>query len=386
MPPAKPKAGKTSQIHAVLGTDESEVKRIARDLAAQLTPADGGDFGQDVIDGTAANADDAATKIHQTIEALLTLPFFGEKLVWLKNANFLGDTPTAKAAAVQDGLEKLMATLDAGLPESVRFLISASEIDKRRTFYKSLGKVAKVEVHDKLDTSKSGWEEDAALLTRQLAGEHGLRFDEEALELFAMFTGGDRRLIMSELEKLDLYLNGEARPVNTEDIRLLVPMSRAGIIWELGNSVAERNLPRSLDLLGQLLFQGESPIGILLVALIPTVRNLLVVKDLMTRHRLQKPQQPFFFGKMLERLPAEATAHLPRKKDGGINAYALGIAAVHAHRYTVAELKDGLEACLEANVQLVTSQMDPEAALSQLIVKVAAATKASKVDGRMSKA
>jgi DNA polymerase-3 subunit delta len=372
MPPAKSKAAKSSQIHAVLGTDESEVKRIARDLATRLTPEDGGDFGQDVIDGAAANADDASTKIHQTIEALLTLPFFGEKLVWLKNANFLGDSQMGRAAAVQEGLEALLETLNSGLPESVRFLLSASEVDKRRTFYKSLGKIAKVEVHDKLDTSKAGWEEDAALLTRQLASDHGLRFEEDALELFAMFTAGDRRLIENELEKLDLYLNGEPRMVTADDVRLIVPMSRAGIIWELGNSLAERNLPRSLDLLGQLLFQGESAIGIMLVAIIPTVRNLLVVKDLMTRNRLQKPQQPFFFGKMLDRLPPEATAHLPRKKDGGINTYALGIAAMHVHRYTVEELRDALVACLDANVQLVTSAMDPEAALSQLLVKVAA--------------
>ncbi|MHA3770762.1 DNA polymerase III subunit delta [Verrucomicrobiota bacterium sgz303538] len=370
MPVAKTKAAK-SQIHAVLGTDESEVKRVAKDLAAQLTPADGGDFGQDIIDGTAANADDASAKIHLTIEALLTLPFFGEKLVWLKNANFLADNQMGRSAAVQEALEKLMETLTAGLPASVRFLLSASEIDKRRSFYKNLGKLAKVEVYDKLDPGKSGWEEEAAMLVRQLASDRGLRFEEEALELFSLFTGGDRRVIMNELEKLDLYLSSTPREITTDDVRLLVPMSRAGIIWELGNSLAERNLSRCLDLLDQLLFQGETPIGILLVALIPTVRNLLLVKDLMVRHKLSRPQQPFFFGKMLERLPPDATAHLPRKKDGGINVFALGIAATHAQRYTVDELRAGLEACLEANVQLVNSLLEPEAALSKLLVKVA---------------
>lgn len=382
MPAAKSKAATAakSQIHAVLGTDESEVKRVAKDLAAQLTPADGGDFGQDVIDGVATSADDASQRIHQTIEALLTLPFFGEKLVWLKNANFLADNVMGRSAAVQEGLEKLLETLSAGLPPSVRFLLSATEIDKRRSFYKTIGKLAKVEVFDKLDPSKSGWEEEAAMLVRQLAGEHGLRFQEEALELFAMFTGGDRRVISNELEKLDLYLSSNPRDITADDVRLLVPMSRAGIIWELGNSLAERNLARCLDLLDQLLFQGESAIGILLVAIIPTVRNLLVVKELMTRHKLSRPAQPFFFGKTLERLPPEATSHLPRKKDGGINAYALGLAACHVQRYTLEELRAGLEACLEANIQLVNSLLEPEAALSQLLVKLAGkpAGKASK--------
>ena len=365
----KPQA--SSQIHAVLGSDESEVKRVAKELAARLAPE--GDFGTDLIDGVAANADDASVKIHQTIEALLTFPFFGgEKLVWLKNANFLADNPMGRAAGVTEALEKLADTLSAGLPENTRFLLSASETDKRRTFYKTLGKLAKVELHDKLDTSKSGWEEDAAMLARQLAGGMGLSFTPEALETFALFTAGERRIILNELEKLDLYLGGKRREISTEDVHLLVPMSRAGIIWELGTAVSERSVPRALELLDQLLFQGESAIGILLVAIIPTVRNLLLVKDLMQRHRLTRPQQPFFFGKTLERLPPDAISHLPRKKDGGLNAYALGIAASHAHRYEVNELRAGLEACLTANAQLVTSALEPQVALSQLIVKLAA--------------
>jgi DNA polymerase-3 subunit delta len=151
-----------------------------------------------------------------------------------------------------------------------------------------------------------------------------------------------------------------------------VPLSRAGIIFELGNALAERNLRRALSLLDQLLFQGESAVGILLVAIIPTVRNLLVVKDLMVQHKLSRPQQPFFFGKSLERLPASATSHLPRKKDGTVNAFALGLAACHAHRYRLEELRTALELCLQANLQLVTSGLEPQVVISQLLVKIIA--------------
>ena len=371
MAAAKTKA--LAQICAVVGSDESEVKRVARARADELTPAGGGDFACDIIDGVADHADAAADRIHQAIEALLTFPFFGgEKLVWLKSATFLGDDPTGRAQAVTDALEKLAETLGGGLPESTRFLLSAVGVDKRRTFYKTLGKLGKIEVFDKVDAGKSGWEQDAAEIVERAARERGLRLSGDALELFTLFTGGERRVIENEIEKLDLYLGPSRREVSAEDVRLLVPLSRAGIVFELGNALAERNLHRALALLDQLLFQGETAIGILLVALIPTVRNLLVVKDLMTRHRLQRPAQPFFFGKTLERLPAEATAHLPRKKDGTVNAYSLGIAASHAQRYTLPELRIALEACLAANIQLVTSGLEAKIALSQLLVKIIA--------------
>jgi DNA polymerase-3 subunit delta len=364
----------TAQFCAVVGSDESEVKRAARDLAARLTPSGAGDFACDIIDGAVQYADDAASRIHATVEALLTFPFFGgEKLVWLKSANFLADDPMGRSATVLEALEKLTATLESGIPESTRFLLSAIGVDKRRSFYKGLAKLGKVEVFDKVDASKSGWEEEAAALAVERAADRGLQLGGEALELFTLSTGGDRRIIENELDKIDLYLGATRRLVSVEDVRKLVSLSRAGVIFELGNALAARDLPRSLALLDQLLFQGETAIGILIVAIIPTVRNLLVVKDLMDRHKLQRPAQPFFFGKALDRLPAGATAHLPRKKDGTVNAYTLGIAASHAHRYQLPELRAAMHACLEANVRLVSSSVDANVVLSQLLVRIVAA-------------
>ena len=85
-----------------------------------------------------------------------------------------------------------------------------------------------------------------------------------------------------------------------------------------------------------------------------------------------KPNAPFSFISILNRLPAEATAHLPRKKDGSLNTYALGIAAMSAHRFQTEQLIAGMEACLEANLQLVSSQRDHELILTEIVVKLLA--------------
>ena len=371
MPKAKTKtAPPASKIHAVVGSDESEVKRAAAELAAKLTPPDAGDFGVETIDGCADNAEQAASRIRSAIEALQTLPFFGgAKLVWLKNANFLGDSQDAAQRIVQTALEELAATLEAGLGPEVTFLISATEIDKRRSFYKSLGKRAEIQVLDKLDSSRSGWEEEATEMVRERAKKRKLQFDDEALDLFVLLTGGDTRQIDNELEKIDLYLGADRR-VRAEQVRDLVPLSRAGVIFELGNALALRDLERALALVRRLLDQGESAIGLLLVAVLPTVRSLLLAKDLMERHGLSRPSVPYTFISALNRLPVSATEHLPRKKDGSVNAYALGIAAQHAHRFKTEQLVAGLEACLEANLQLVSTQLDHELILTELIVKI----------------
>jgi DNA polymerase-3 subunit delta len=370
VPKVKTKAAAPAKIYAVVGSDDIEVKHTAAELAEKLKPAAAGEFGLETIDGAADNADQAASRIRSTIEALQTLPFFGgEKLVWLKNANFLGDDQKARSATVQAALEELTETIDAGLGSEITFLISAIDADKRRSFYKSLAKRAELQIFDKLDSSRGGWEEEATAMVQTRAKKRKLQFHDDALELFVLLTGGDTREIENELEKIDIYLGNE-RAVNVGLVRELVPLTREGVIFDLSNALAERNLERALDLVRQLLDQGESAIGILLVAILPTVRNLLLAKDLMERHRIPRPHVPFPFISAINRLPAEATAHLPRKKDGSINAFTLGIAAQNGHRFSTNQLIAGMKACLAANLQLVTTQLDHELVLTEVVVKL----------------
>jgi DNA polymerase-3 subunit delta len=373
VPKAKAKSAESeSNIHAVVGSDESEVKRVAAELAAKLAPADAGEFGIEVIDACADNVDQAVSRIRSAIEALQTLPFFGgAKLVWFKNANCLADSVIGRSAAVQGALEELAEVFEAGLGEDVTFLVSATETDKRRSFYKTLAKRAEVQVIDRLDSSRAGWEEEATEIVRRKAKTRKLQFDDAALDLFVLLTGGDTRQIENELEKIDLYQDRE-RSVSVDTVRELVPLSRAGVIFELGNAMAACDLERALMLVKRLLDQGETAIGILLVAILPTVRNLLLAKDLMERHRLPRPHAPFSFISALNRLPPAATEHLPRKKDGTINGYALGLAAQQAHRFETTKLIAGLETCLEANVRLVSSQLDHELILTEIVVKLLA--------------
>jgi DNA polymerase-3 subunit delta len=377
----------TAEIYAVVGSDEGEVKRVAAELAQKLVPPDAGDFGLEVIDGVADNAEQAAARIRSTIEALQTLPFFGStKVVWLKNANFLGDDMKARSTAVQSSLEELLNLINSGFGAGITLLISGTEVDKRRSFYKALIKRAELQVFDRLDSARAGWEEEATEIVRQRAKKRKLQFNDDALDLFVLLTGGDTRQIENELEKIETYCSTGSQPegkmpaapapkmaapaVTVELVRELVPLSRAGVIFELGNALSARNLELGLMLVRRLLEQGENAVGILLVAIVPTIRNLLLAKDLMEQHGIRRPHSPFQFIAAMNRLPERATEHLPRKKDGSINAFGLAVAAQHAHRFTTSKLIDAMRACLDANVKLVTTQLDHELILTEIVVKL----------------
>ena len=162
MPPAKKKvaakkkaaakkrvaANKADNVFAFVGTDEGRVRQAAHDC---FTRKSNGldEFGAEVIDGTAENSEDASRIIGRTIEALLTMPFFGgNKVVWLKNANFVADNLTGNSSKTQTALEGITTQLTAGLPMEVTFILSATAIDKRRSFYKRLCAFATVERFD----------------------------------------------------------------------------------------------------------------------------------------------------------------------------------------------------------------------------------------------
>src|SRR5438046_3823592 len=279
----------TENIRAIVGSDEARVKREAADLAKQLAPAEAGEFGLEIIDGAADNVDGAATAIRSTIAALQTLPFFGGgKLVWLKSVNFLSDDVKGKSANVLEPLEELGAILTGGLLDDVTFLVSAIVPAKRRSMYNTLTKLADIQIFDEPDLNRSGWEENAGEIVRAEAKKRGLEFEEEALELFVLSTGGDSGVVANELEKLTLYAPEGA--ITAEQVRALVPISRAAVICELGDALSRRDATLALNFVLHLLDQGQPAIGILLATILPTIRNLLLAKDLMARLHLPRPQ------------------------------------------------------------------------------------------------
>ncbi|HSJ04962.1 MAG TPA: DNA polymerase III subunit delta [Verrucomicrobium sp.] len=380
MPPSKKAAATSSNFTVVLGSDDARMKEAALKLSREQTPPDAGDFGVDILEGIAESAEHCGQIVRRVLDALQTLPFFGgEKLVWLKNCNFLADTQVGRTNAAIEGMEMILDYVEQHLPNDVKFLLSASQVDKRRAAYKRLIKMADVRVFDKPDTSKTGWEDEVIPLVERRARELGVSFENEALEMLVQLAGEDTRQLDSEVEKLSLYTDG--RRVTVDDVRLLVPLNRAGVVFELGNALGKRDLRRALELVRTLIYQGQNAIGILLAAVVPRVRNLLLAADLMQRHPRLPRNGYSAFGSFLEKLPESETAHLPRKKDGtGLNVYPIFLALGETQRFTAAELRVALQACLDANLKLVTTSIEPQLVLERLLVGIL--TKSSSGSGK----
>jgi len=374
--PAKSKSStpKSGNIFAVVGSDDGLVREEALKLYNQLTGGNDDGFTHETIDGISDNAESAHEICAATVQSLLTLPMFGgDKVVWLRNANFLGDTVTGRAKRTEAGVESLLATLEKGVPDGVKFLLTAQGIDKRRSFWKFIEKNAEVSTFERIDTSRDGWEDQVASLIHKRTRELNLSFTPDALQLFIMLAGEQTRQIDNELEKLDLYLGPDRREVNEDDVRLLVPLSRAAVVFEIGRALQTGHAARAIQLVDQQLSADESAIGIMRASIINVVRNLFMARLIIDKFKAPVGSYNAFAG-ALNRLPEADRAWLPQKKDGsGVNVFPIYICAENAQNFDLDSLLGVMEATLVADRALVTTGLDHRLILHRLIVQIAAA-------------
>ncbi|MCG3150630.1 MAG: hypothetical protein PCFJNLEI_04118 [Verrucomicrobiae bacterium] len=365
---------KSQSIYLIGGTDEFSIKEAAAKLAVKLTPK-GGEFGVEIIEGTAGNQDEALKILGRVHEALATVSLFGDdKLVWLKSTNLLADERGVMAEAVKDALTELAEVLKQGLPAGVRLLISAIGCDRRKTLYKTLEKLGEVQFFEALDDSKEADEDIAEFVQRRLAGEKK-ELTLAGFQLFRELVAPNLREIANELEKLCLYVGKRAEITDT-DVRAIVSPSRQAVIWELTDALGARSLRRSLAALDNLLGNGEAPIGIVTM-LAAQFRFMLLTKDLLTRKLVTANENAGFqFVKAFESLPAEATAHIPKTKEGKLpSPWRLYRCALAAKNFSTSELIGAMDLLQTANLQLVSTQLDDRLVLEQAIVKIATTTK-----------
>ena len=372
---AKPKNNPSNaNFHVIVGTDEGLVREEALALYNQLTGGNDDGFTHETIDGNADNSEGAFQLCSSAIQSLMTMPMFGgDKVVWLRNVNFLGDDVTGRSQRTEAGVEALRGVLEKGLPEGIRFILSADKVDKRRAFWKFLEKAASVRSFDKIDISRDGWQDEVGRLVDGRAKVLGLGFEHDALDLFIMLAGEQTKQIANELEKIDLYLGTERRTVTVEDVRALVPLSRAAVIFETGQAIQVGNVARAIQLIDEQLAAEESAVGIMRASIINVVRNLYMAKLVLEKFKAPAGNYGAFAG-ALNKLPAADRAWLPQKKDGsGLNVFPIFLAVPNAKNFDLDGLQHVMEQTQKADQALVTTGLDHRLVLHRLIAEIAAA-------------
>lgn len=366
-------AAKAPSAVFVCGDDEFSVKQRARQLYQQWSEELGG-MDHEIIEATVANSGDALKILARLREALQTLPFFGSgKVVWVRDCNFLGDERAASAQAVTETLNDLAGELKTFSWQSVRLLISAGKVDKRKTFFKTLDKIGTVETFSGWSADDRDWVERAEVMARTAVRSRSKEISEEALAELVERIGPNPRQLDTEIEKLCLYAADRPR-LEINDVLAVSARNKTARAFALGDALGDRDLPRLLRRLDEELWavktdSQKSEIG-LLYGLIAKVRAMLLLKE-MLREGWIKPEMDYNrFKAQLERVPADQLPTDRRFNPLALNPYVLYKALPQAKKYTENELVRAMDLLLRCNRRLVSSGLDGTLVLQEALVQI----------------
>jgi len=364
---------KTAPLVLFCGDDEFAVKQHAKELYHQWCEQLGG-MDHEIIEGTAANGGDALRIVGRLREALQTLPFFGSgKAVWLRDCNFLGEERAASAQAVTESLVELGEELKTFAWQNVRLIISAGKVDKRKSFYKTLDKLGRVETYAAWSVDDKDWVSRA-----ESAAMNGFRarhkdISDEALGELVSRVGPHARQLETEVEKLALYV-GDRTGIEFADVAAICSRNKSARAFALGDALGDRNLPQLLRRLDEELWEmkfdkGRSEIG-LLYGLIGKVRAMLLLKEMLNEGWIKPEADYTRFKTQLERIPADQVPGDKRFNPLALNPYILYKALPQAKKYSQKELIRAMDLLLKCNLRLVSSGLDEALVLQQTLVLI----------------
>jgi DNA polymerase III subunit delta len=330
------------------GEDEFSSRELLKKLRTQ------GDFGfnEDVFLG-------ADVDIKNVVMSSNTFPFLStQRLIIVdglpkkkrgETASSVGDTTKSgkakkgkkagKSAVGRAGFEKELAEHIATMPDTTTLI---AVVDEALDGSSALVKAA--EQHGKVLQSMlpKGAALDKWITNR--AKDTGVKIAPEAISLLANFIGNNLRLLSNEIDKLAMYV-GPGATIKVEDVRQLSAHVQEARIFDLTDALAQRNRKQALNILHDLLADGEPPLK-MISTITSQVRSLLLVQEL-----------------------------AKKGLRGGQIASTLGMAPFIADKalrqvgnFNVTQLENAYRQLLSTDAALKRSRLTPELALDLLIV------------------
>lgn len=250
-----------------------------------------------------------------------------------------GKKASKPAALTRAGFEKALAEHIPAIPESTVLVVLLEEpAEASSALLKAAEKYGKV--------VQSTIPKGAALekWIAKRAQSLGARIAPDAVTLLANFVGGNLRLLANELDKLATY-SGKDGMITAETVRQLSAQVQEARIFDLTDAIAQRNRKQALNILHDLLSDGEPPLK-LLTLITSQVRTLLLVKEL-AQKGMRGPQI------------ASTVGMAPFVADKALR---------QVGNFTAPQLEGAYRQLLSTDAALKRSRMEPEMALDLLIV------------------
>ena|SRR4028119_1735273 len=283
-------------IYLYWGEDDFALTQAVRQLRESVLDPSWASFNYDKI------SPDQPDAIIQGLNQAMTPPFgMGGRLVWLVETTVCHHCP-----------ETLLAELERTLPaipqESILLLTTATRPDGRLKSTKLLQKHAHIREFSLIPPWKT---EQLVQQVQSSAKEAGVQLTVAAAELLADSIGNNSRQLFNELEKLRLYAGDSAKPLNENQVAMLVTANTQNSL-QLATAILYRDAPKALELVADLINKNEPALKIV-ATLVGQFRTWLWVKLMMsegerdskaiaTAAEISNPKRIYFLSKEVQSL------------------------------------------------------------------------------------
>jgi DNA polymerase-3 subunit delta len=241
----------THNFSFIGGQDDFLVGRMGRKRYDEMAGATADEFSREIVNGFAANGDEVESAVNRFIEAVQTMPMFGgQRVVWLKDVNFLADTVTGKSEGTLKRVEDLQRVLESVNPAETAVLITAAPVDRRRSFAKWCEKHADFALAD-----GAGDADGLAAVVLAEAKAIGVSFGPGAVDLLLAKIGPNTRLLIEEVHKLATHAD-EGAVIDEAAVAEMSPNAAQGDFFETADAFFSGDLQWTLASLKRHFFAG----------------------------------------------------------------------------------------------------------------------------------
>jgi len=142
------------------------------------------------------------------------------------------------------------------LPDSVCLILLSPKITSTAKFYKALEKIATTVEFPRL------WENQISAWITNRMKEQGKKIERNAVQILQDLVGNNLADLVREIDKLVIYV-GEKDRITSSDVESVAGLSRTHTVFQLVDSIGERDCKRSLLILRNLILADEKPGGII---------------------------------------------------------------------------------------------------------------------------
>jgi len=323
------KKGAFSPVYVFAGEDPYDHDEALKVLENALS-AD--PLNREVFFGNESKAEDV-------IIASETLPFLGERrLIIVKNAQKI------RAGDAQKLAEFLRLPVDSTCLVLLWQDRIAKDTKRKEIFEAAEQSGSIVEFKRHYDNELPAW-------ISKKAAERGKRIDLAASQFLSQESGSTLLDLSNEIEKLALF-TGKNDKITVEDVEAVSGHTKTANLYRLGEALEMKDLRSSLEVVEDLLREGEEPVRILF-GIYRAIRRILLAKSLLDEEKA---------GQMEVRQVLKLNNFYDRNFFQNLRQFSL------------AELEKSIELLAEADLELKTSARPANIVFSELILALCSKT------------